>query len=463
MLLACGAYAFGNRHNIHTLIDAGAILLCIGAFISIAGIQLPLRFLPAIGVLAFLIPIWPERRMQLAGPLQEATARITQDVCEMFGMVVERQGSNLLVNGAGIAIVEACNGMRMVLTLLLVCYAYAFVRPLGAWWRTFIIILSPGVAILCNVIRLVPTVWVYSHLPPPARDRFHDWSGWVMLAVALAFMAALTRLAQWVVADDSAPSPLYSAAGRVRTADQFPAPSMVRNADPTAVARIHYLLPPLLALLVLGVAWLDQHRIGPPPDAASYHANIRQASSQIPLQSGDWLGTDIPLPYDVIGALHANVLISRHYQNASTGQGVKVMLLQCQDALVLQDHFPPACYPNTQGYRLTHQYDRDWDVDELRVRGIVYEFSRRRFDASDSLVVADLMILPNRQFARDMSPVRRWASDVRSRFYGAGQMQILFDPQTSPCQRDDMVRAMLHIFAPVLNAIAAPVQAESHP
>ena len=53
--------------------------------------------------------------------------------------------------------------MRMVFTLLLVCYAYAFVTPLRWGTRVTILVLSPVTAIVCNVLRLIPTVWVFSH------------------------------------------------------------------------------------------------------------------------------------------------------------------------------------------------------------------------------------------------------------------------------------------------------------
>lgn len=190
----------GYRHNQHTFSDSGAILIAMGALVSFTGYDVLRRFLPAFGVLVFLIPIWPERRQQLSGPLQIATARVTQGLCEMLGMMVERQNSNLAINGVDVSVAEACNGMRMVFTLLLVCYAYVFITPLRWGTRAAILIASPLIAIACNVLRLVPTVWMFGHASRLAAERFHEWSGWVMLAVEFLLLAFLMRAMRWAAA-----------------------------------------------------------------------------------------------------------------------------------------------------------------------------------------------------------------------------------------------------------------------
>jgi exosortase/archaeosortase family protein len=66
----------------------------------------------------------------------------------------------LRVNGVDVAIGEACNGMRMTFALVLVSFAFALTTPLNGYVRVLIVLLSPVSAVIANVIRLVPTVWV---------------------------------------------------------------------------------------------------------------------------------------------------------------------------------------------------------------------------------------------------------------------------------------------------------------
>ena len=98
-----------------------------------------------------------------------------------------------------VAIAEACNGMRMVFTLFLACYVFAFVTPLRGYVRAIILLASPVTAIVCNVIRLVPTIWVFGHTTPERAEVFHDISGWVMLIVAFLGLTSIVRLLRWAM------------------------------------------------------------------------------------------------------------------------------------------------------------------------------------------------------------------------------------------------------------------------
>jgi exosortase len=155
------------------------------------------KFLPAFLALGFLIPLTSTRRQIIAAPMQTVTARYTQEACELVGMDVGRSGNVLRINGNDIQVVEACNGMRMVITLFLVCYVLAFGSPFRWYVRALILLASPLVAIACNVGRLVPTVWMYGGGATKAAERFHDLAGWVMLVVAFVLLRGLLGLLRW--------------------------------------------------------------------------------------------------------------------------------------------------------------------------------------------------------------------------------------------------------------------------
>lgn len=173
---------------------AGAVITVVGAFIAVAGRDVCLRMAPAIAAAIFLIPIDPTGRYHFAGPLEVVTAQTTQSVCDILGMSVDRSGNLLSVNGMGIAVAEACNGMRMVLSLFLVCYVVAFSYPFKNGVRFLLLATSPVVSIASNVVRLVPTVWVFSHFPMDTAERFHAISGWAMTFVTFLFLMGLTQV-----------------------------------------------------------------------------------------------------------------------------------------------------------------------------------------------------------------------------------------------------------------------------
>ena len=180
-------------------LHGGAVLMLIGAITTVVGMQVIANFIPAVLLLGLLVPIPGNLRLAIAGPLQNATARVTTTVLETMGFYVERSGNLVNINDMPIAVAEACNGMRMVFALVLVSYAFAFTVPLRNSVRLMVLLLSPVAAIICNVFRLVPTVLLYGYAPTDIADSFHDIAGWLMLPVAFLMLVGTTRALRWAL------------------------------------------------------------------------------------------------------------------------------------------------------------------------------------------------------------------------------------------------------------------------
>lgn len=201
MLILAGwaGHVAGQAYAIQALWHASAVLVVLGAAISILGVELMRRFAAAVAVLAFLIPVPGMVRQQIALPLQTATAAITQALLESFALPVERSANLLTINGVDVAVAEACNGLRMVFALVLVSYGFAFSVPLRPYVRGLIIGASPLAAIVCNVLRLGPTIWMYGFAPRDLADLFHAVGGWLMLPVALLILMSIIRALRWAL------------------------------------------------------------------------------------------------------------------------------------------------------------------------------------------------------------------------------------------------------------------------
>ncbi len=178
---------------------AGAVVMLLGAVTTVVGVPVMASFVPAVALTAMLVPVPGKLRLLIAGPLQTATAEVTKVVLEALGYWVERSGNLLLINERPVAVHEACNGMRMVFALVLVSYAFAFTVPLRNSVRLVILLLSPVVAILCNVIRLTPTVRFYGYSDEATADMFHEVAGWAMLPIAFLLLMGVTRALRWAL------------------------------------------------------------------------------------------------------------------------------------------------------------------------------------------------------------------------------------------------------------------------
>ena len=177
----------------------GAVVVAVGCVVSVLGKEFLGNFLPVFSVLVFLIPVPPTFRQYISIPLERITAILTQEVLDVLGVAVERSGNLLSINGTNVTIAEACNGLRMVFALTLVCYMYAFGEPLRWYVRLLVLVASPVAGIACNLVRLVPTVWFYGNMPPNIAELFHDVSGWAMLVVAFLLLMAIISLLRWAL------------------------------------------------------------------------------------------------------------------------------------------------------------------------------------------------------------------------------------------------------------------------
>ena len=200
-LIAAGGWIlswWGFESGTQIAWHGGAILTLLGILLSMTGLT-PLQvFAPVFGVLLFVLPIPGEFRHAIAYPLQNLATTVTHSTLEVIGISAIKTGNVLIINGEHVAVGEACNGMRMVFALTLVVYAFAFGMPLKTGTRIVLLLLSPGIAMVCNVLRLVPTSLIFGYSDVRVAQQFHDLAGWVMLPVAMVMLAAVLRTIRWL-------------------------------------------------------------------------------------------------------------------------------------------------------------------------------------------------------------------------------------------------------------------------
>lgn len=203
--------ANGYKYDIQTAWYGGAIAVALGGLVTALGKNAIFSFMPATLVLGFLVPVPQTIRLAIAQPLQEWTAWIANFLLDLVGVATQLTGATLSINGQLVRVAEACNGMRIVFPLILIAYAFSFGLPLRNRVRLILIIASPLVALLCNVIRTLPTVYLFGHDATLGR-QFHDISGWAMLPIAFVILMLIIKTMRWAML----PIERYSLAGQGR-------------------------------------------------------------------------------------------------------------------------------------------------------------------------------------------------------------------------------------------------------
>ena len=201
--LAWAAWEIGFYHNVRVAGHLAAVGLAVGCLLSVTGSRPFWKLLPVFGVLLFLIPVPHTVRLPLSVPLQRLSAQATEHLMSLAGIGIERAGSILTLNGVDVGVAEACNGMRMVFTVFLVTYLVVFSSSIRPSLRVLVLALAPLLSLVCNVIRLVPTVYLYGYASDDVAEAFHDFSGWIMNAVAFVILLGVIALIRWTLGENA--------------------------------------------------------------------------------------------------------------------------------------------------------------------------------------------------------------------------------------------------------------------
>lgn len=176
----------------------GALLTVGGAIVAVLGHRLPMLLKPSLIALLFLFPVPGTFRQHIAIPLQHVSAIISENLLALFGVAIERSGIVLTINAQEVAVAEACNGMRMVSALGLITFAFVFSVPMRANIRLLLLLFSPLIALIVNIIRLIPTALAYGYAEADTAQLVHDVGGWAVLALALGMLWGLLAILRWL-------------------------------------------------------------------------------------------------------------------------------------------------------------------------------------------------------------------------------------------------------------------------
>lgn len=432
LLIAWLFQIIGDLYGYESVWHSSAVLSMIGCIVGVLGSEVIKRFWPALIVLGFMVPVPGILRRAIAFPLQELTATMAASISVAVGMNVEQAGSLLYINNQAVAIAEACSGLRMVFALGLITWALAFGSRLAWWERAVILALSPVLAVLANLIRVLPTLWGYGYLDQNVADMIHDWGGWVMLAFAFVIPRVLISVIEKPVAHE--------------------VPQMPRAGFFERHGMPAWLTPVGIAVLLVSIGlYMPAFEI--PQNRDAYFAQIKKLAVDLPLQIGTWEGRSEPPQEAAQRLLRPNVIMQRQYRNTITNQYLSLLFVHCGDLRDMEGHYPRLCYPN-QGWELQNIERMPIETAKLDFEVRLYRFKPGRWQDSELFVYSYFIVPDHDPIVPDYAPIRRAATNPQRRMHGGAQVQLVFDNTTT---REEQLRAV-HLFTAtmtdLLNTIA---------
>lgn len=179
-----GAELFLSRSSLVLLL--GGLLLQFRGWPWMRALFFPWAFL------LLMIPIPAIVFNQIAFPLQLLASKLASVLLSLFGVPVLREGNVIHLPAMSLEVVEACSGIRSLMSLGTLAIIYGYFLESGIWRRVLLALGAIPIAVAANSLRIVGTGLLGQYWDPDkAQGFFHTFSGWLIFVMSLALLFGL--------------------------------------------------------------------------------------------------------------------------------------------------------------------------------------------------------------------------------------------------------------------------------
>lgn len=198
-------YRFGYLMDIMIIPTLGAMVLFFGGWKLVKYTWLPVVYI------FFAIPIPARIYNDMTIPMRIHDAQIAAGLLNLVkGLEANASGVmiDIVYKGVrlepGLDVAEACSGMRLLMAFLALGVAMAYLHYRPAWQRLVLLASTIPIALMCNVVRVVVTAFIYVLWDPMyAQGIYHDMLGILMLPLAFGLYGGLAWFMSNLVVEET--------------------------------------------------------------------------------------------------------------------------------------------------------------------------------------------------------------------------------------------------------------------
>ena len=149
-------------------------------------------------VLFLMVPLPAIIFNQIALPLQFQASRLASGMLELVGVPVLREGNVIQLPSLTLDVVEACSGLRSLVSLITLAVLYGYMFERRTWRRTMLVLVAIPIAVVANGVRIMGSGILGQYWSADkAEGFFHIFTGWLIFVISFSLMmifhAALSR------------------------------------------------------------------------------------------------------------------------------------------------------------------------------------------------------------------------------------------------------------------------------
>ncbi len=171
------------------------IVVLSGVIIFLLGVEYFKVLLVPVFYLFFMIPLPAIIWNKIAFPLQLFSSYLTEHVVKLFGMTILRQGNILYLPTTTLEVVDACSGLRSLLTMFALSAFLAWQARIGYLRKWLLFFSAVPIAIVANTIRLSGTAALASFYGGEVAQGFlHEFSGLVTFGLGTVMLIGVNLI-----------------------------------------------------------------------------------------------------------------------------------------------------------------------------------------------------------------------------------------------------------------------------
>ncbi|HXK02554.1 MAG TPA: exosortase, partial [Verrucomicrobiae bacterium] len=174
--------------RIALIITLVGLVWTLGGLLTLKKLAFPLF------LLLFMIPIPQLLYNTLTFKLQIQASRLAEDALTLLSVPVTREGNVLELPNQKLSVVEACSGIRSLLSLSFLSLVYGYFFEKRNWVRITLFFATIPLAIIANASRVTITGLMTQVKTELAEGFFHEAQGWVIFMVGLGLLIILHSL-----------------------------------------------------------------------------------------------------------------------------------------------------------------------------------------------------------------------------------------------------------------------------
>ncbi len=164
------------------------LVAAIGVLLTTCGTAIVRQLAFPLFLLLFMIRLPQFVYSQITFPLQIFASTAAEISLSLLGIPVLRDGNVLELANQRLSVVEACSGIRSLISLSFLSLVYGYFFDSKSWMRWILLLAAVPIAIIANASRITITGILSEYNKEFAEGAYHTFEGWVIFMVALMIL-----------------------------------------------------------------------------------------------------------------------------------------------------------------------------------------------------------------------------------------------------------------------------------